>query len=66
MYERPPYSYVRAFLKIRKKKYEMIKGILWMLTCHSREGFDVKEDIKTYIDRKKINVKNTVREINII
>ena len=37
-----------------------------MLTCHFREGFDVKEDIKTYIERKKFNVKNTVRDINII
>ena len=32
----------------------MIKGILWMLTCHFREGFDVKEDIKTYIEGTKI------------
>ena len=35
-----------------------------MLTCHFREGFDVKEDVKTYIDRKKFNVKNSVRYIN--
>ena len=53
VYKIPPYSYVRIFLKISKKKYEMIKGILWMLTCHFREGFDVKEDIKTYIEGKK-------------
>ena len=66
VYGRPPYSYVRIFLKISKKKYEMIAGILWMLTYHKREGFDVKEDIKTYIERKKFNVKNTVRDINII
>ena len=66
VYKRPPYSYVRIFLKISKKKYEMIEGILWMLTNHSREGFDVKEDIKTYIERKQFNVKNTVRDINII
>ena len=44
----------------------MIKGILWMLTYHKREGFDVKEDIKTYIERTKFNVKHTVRYINII
>ena len=37
-----------------------------MLTYHKREGFDVKEDIKTYIERKKFNVKNTVRDINSI
>ena len=36
------------------------------LTYYSREGFDVKEDIKTYIESKKFNVKNTVRDINII
>ena len=66
VYKIPHYSYVRIFLKISKKKYEMIKGILWMLTCHFREGFDVKEDIKTYIEGKKFNVKNTVRDINII
>ena len=66
VYKIPPYSYVRIFLKISKKKYEMIKGILWMLTCHFREGFDVKEDIKTYIEGKQFNVKNTVRDINII
>ena len=66
VYKIPPYSYVRIFLKISKKTYEMIKGILWMLTCHFREGFDVKEDIKTYIEGKKFKVKNTVRDINII
>ena len=44
----------------------MIEGILWMLTYYSREAFDVKEDIKTYIESKKFNVKNTVRDINII
>ena len=44
----------------------MIAGILWMLTYHKREGLDVKEDIKTYIENKKFNVKNTVRDINIM
>ena len=37
-----------------------------MLTYHSREGFDVKEDTKTYIENKKFNVKKTVRDINSI
>ena len=37
-----------------------------MLTYHSREGFDVKEDIKSYIESKQFNVKNTVTYINII
>ena len=65
VYERPPYSYVRIFLKISKKKYEMIKHILWMLLHRRREGCDLK-DIKSYIESNKFNVKNTVRDINII
>ena len=66
VYERPPYSYVRAFLKISKKQYEMIDYILWMLIYHRRTGFGLKEDIKSYFENKKFNVKNTVRDINII
>ena len=37
-----------------------------MLTYHSREGFDVKEDIKTYIESQKFNVNNTMKDINIM
>ena len=44
----------------------MIDHILWMLLYRRREGFDVKEDIKSYIESKKFHVKNTVRDINII
>ena len=66
VYGRPPYSYVRAFLKISKKRYELIDHILWMLLHRRREGSDLKEDIKSYIESKKFNVKNTVRDINII
>ena len=44
----------------------MIKHILWMLLHRRREGCDLKEDIKSYIESKKLNVKNTVRAINII
>ena len=66
VYERPSYSYVRAFLKISKKKYELINHILWILVYRRREGEDVKEDIKSKIESKKFNVKNTVRDINII
>ena len=66
VYERPPYSYDRVLLKISKKKYDMINSVLWMLLYHRRTGFDLKEDITTYIERKKFNVKNTVRDINII
>ena len=47
----------------------MIADILLML-CHSqKKGQDIKEYIKFYIDfffKKKFNVKNTVRDINII
>ena len=66
VYERPPYDYVKQFLKISKKKYDMINHILWILLYRRREGFDVKEDIKSNIEDKKFNVKNTVRDINII
>ena len=63
----PPYEYVKQFLKISKKKYVMIADILLML-CHSqKKGQDIKEYIKFYIEiYKKFNVKNTVRDINII
>ena len=27
-----------------------------------REGFDVKDDIKSYIESKKFNVKNTIKD----
>ena len=45
----------------------MIYDILRML-CHSqKQGDDIKEYIKYYIEiYKKFNVKNTVRDINII
>ena len=66
VYERPPYSYVRIFLKIGKKKYEMINHILWMLLNRRKDGSDLKGDIKSYIESNKFNVKNTVRDINII
>ena len=67
VYKLPPYLYVKQFLKISKKKYEMIYDILRML-CHSqKKGDDIKEYIKYYIDiYKKFNVKNTVRDINSI
>ena len=66
VYGRPPYSYVRAFLKISKKRYELIDHILWMLLHRRREGSDLKGDIKSYIESNKFNVKNTVKTINII
>ena len=44
----------------------MIENILKMLVNRRREGFDVKEDVKSYIESEKFNVRNTVRYINII
>ena len=64
VYDRPPYDYVKAFLKISNKKYEMITHILWMLIYYSKPGVDVKKVIKSYIESEKFNVKDTVRDIN--
>ena len=66
VYKIPPYDYVRAFMKISKKKYEIIDYILWMLEYQRKEGFDVKTIIKSHIESEKFNVKNTVRDTNII
>ena len=44
----------------------MIDDILRML-CYSQEkGEDVKENIKLFIESKKFNIQNTLRDINII
>ena len=61
----PPYDCVKQFLKISKKKYDTIYDILWMLG-YSQETGDVKENIKLFIESKKFNVQNTVRDVNII
>ena len=62
----PPYDYFKQFLKISKKKYEMIYDILWMLGYSQEKGEDVKESIKLFIESKKFNIQNTLRDINII
>ena len=49
--------------KISEKKYEILKHILWMLAYEDIE--DVKENIKLYTESKKLNVKNTIRDLNI-
>ena len=50
-------------MRISEKKYEVLKHILWLLAYEKVE--DVKENIKLYIESKKINVKNTIRDLNI-
>ena len=40
----------------------MIDRILWMLVYHQKEGEDIKQNIKLFIESKKFNVKNTVRD----
>ena len=62
----PPYDYVKQFLKISKKKYDTDYDILWMLGYSQEKGEDVKENIKLFIESKKFNVQNTVRDVNII
>ena len=44
VYEIPPYDYVKAFLEISKKKYEIIYYILWALIYQRKRGFDVKNN----------------------
>ena len=44
----------------------MIDDILWMLGYSQEKGEDVKEHIKLFIESKKFNVQNTVRDVNII
>ena len=50
-------------MRIGERKYEVFEKILWKLVDEKVE--DVKEYIKSYIESKK-NVKNTVRDLNII
>ena len=44
----------------------MIYDILWMLGYSQEKGEDVKETVKLFIESKKLNVQNAVRDINII
>ena len=56
---------LNSFLK-SVRKYDMIYDILWMLGYSQEKGEDVKEHIKLFIESKKFNVQNTVRDVNII
>ena len=62
----PPHDCVKQYLKTSKKKYGMIDCIFKMLVYRQKEGEDVKEHIKLFIESEKFNVKNSVRDINII
>ena len=44
----------------------MIYDILWMLGYSQEKGEDVKESIKLFIESKKFNIQNTLRDVNII
>ena len=59
----PKLEDVKQVMKISEKKYEILKHILWMLAYEDIE--DVKENIKLYTESKKLNVKNTIRDLNI-
>ena len=56
---------LNSFLK-SVRKYDMIYDILWMLGYSQEKGEDVKENIKLFIESKKFNIQNTLRDINII
>ena len=62
VYGRPPYDYVRAFLKISKKKYEMIDRILKMLTYYRREGFDLKKTLNHILKVKSLMLKTQLNK----
>ena len=56
---------LNSFLK-SVRKYEMMDDILWMLGFSQEKGEDVKENPKLFIESKKFNVQNTVRDVNIV
>ena len=41
----------------------MIYDILWMLGYNQEKGEDMKENIKLFIESKKINIQNILRDI---
>ena len=58
---------LNSFLK-SVRKYEMIYDLLWMLgySYSQKKGEDVKDNIKLFLESKKLNVQNAVRNIKII
>ena len=59
----PPLKDVKQMMRLSEKKYEILEKILWTFTYEN--GEDVKENIKLYIVSKKLNIKNTIRDLNI-
>ena len=59
----PPLKDVKQVMRISERKYEVFEKILWKLVDEKVE--DVKENIKLFIESKKLNVKNTIRDLNI-
>ena len=59
----PPIKDVKQVMRKSENKYEVLKHILWLLAYEKVE--DVKENIKLYIESKKLNVKNTIRDLNV-
>ena len=59
----PTLKDVKQVMRISEKKYEVLENILWKLAYDDDE--DVKENIKLHIESKKLNVKNTIRDLNI-
>ena len=58
----PSLKDVKQVMRLSEKRYEVLEKILWKLAHEDVE--DVKENIKLYIESKKLNVKNTIRDLN--
>ena len=58
----PPLKDVKQVMRLSEKRYEVLEKTLWKLAHEDVE--DVKENIKLYIESKKLNVKNTIRDLN--
>ena len=59
-------SYSGSFLETSATALRGTTCILWMLGYSQEKGEDVKENIKLFIESKKFNVQNTLRDIYII
>ena len=59
----PTLKDVKQVMRISEKRNNVLEKILWKFAHEDVE--DVKENIKLYIESKKLNVKNTIRDLNI-